>query len=310
VAHDPRYIDNLIGYGIWYYGKTKDYGAEDIARQAMYDLYRHEDRISKDLHKLLRKYIKAGAITLDEDYNGFAGANFEPETSELIGLFYEDQALYRLCLEHYRLHEAATGMGGLGIKPNPALHIQKASKVLDFQQDQERLHGQQPMPSISKKIVFSFRDNPKDLELFLAYVAIRSIIGRNHWKRTSKQAIVSRMIGAKSNQALDYILTNDPALKAIYTKYISRYQFDKLMSRLLIGKFISAKISRRHALYVSCQLGMEQLGDAIINLDNARKLKQAEIEQRKRISNNIRSNIIKQPVTESVTDRSGNVTPP
>jgi hypothetical protein len=308
VAKDPWYINELIGYGIWYYGKNKDYGAEDIARQIMYDLYRHEDRIYKDLHSLLNKYIKAGEITLEEDYNGFDGTNFDPDTSEIIGLFYEDKALYNLCLEHYRLHEAANGKDGLRIIPNPALHTRQAREVLSFQQQQEQLHGPQPMPSISTMIAFGFRDNPKEIELFLADAAIRSIIGRYHWKRTSKQAIVSRMIGAKSNQALDYLLNNDPALKAIYLQYIGRYQFDKLMTRLLIGKFITAKISRRGALYVSNSLDMEQLGNAIINLDNVRKFKQAEIEQRRRINNNIMSNIIKQPVPESVTDISGDVT--
>jgi hypothetical protein len=294
VAKDNSYIGNLLCYGIWYYGKDEDYSTKDAARQVLFDYYRHKDRMNAALLKQIDNCMTDGRITEDEDYNGFIAANFEPDTSELIDLFTEDPGLYSLCLDHYRLHQAAEG---LGIEPHPARQGKVAGIVLAFQQEQERLHGSQPMPSVKKSIVFNFRDNPKDIELFLAYVAIRSIIGPQSWKRTSKQAIVSRMIGAKSNKALDYILSKDAALKAIYDKYMGRYQFDKLISRLLIGKFITAKISRRHALFVSCRLSMDELGSAIIFMNDARKFKEAEIEQRKRISNNITSNIKKHTVT-------------
>jgi hypothetical protein len=138
------------------------------------------------------------------------------------------------------------------------------------------------MPAISKEMLFSFRDDPQNLDLFMAFVAIKSLIGWNKYIGTYRTVIVMRMIGAKNKKALEYALKNKD-LKAIYDKYIKRRQFDRLIDRLLRKHFITAKIGYKRKIYISTVYDFDTLENEIGKAEDEADFKKLERDARQRL---------------------------
>ena len=94
------------------------------------------------------------------------------------------------------------------------------------------------MPIIKKDLAYSFRDQQlHDLDLFRAYIGIRSIIGRRNFAATYKPAILSRMIGCKNKAAFE-AFSQEPHLRPTIERYGKRYQMDHLLHTLRDRGFI------------------------------------------------------------------------
>jgi len=166
-------------------------------------------------------------------------------------------------------------------------YISGYNKVNELLEDNELMHGKQPMPSVSPRTLFTFRDNPENIELLLAYVSIKSLIGQKHFTATNKDAIIQRMIGAKNKEALYYITSNSEFLRDLYKKYINRYWCDKLLDTLLKSGFISSKIGFKRKLYISTTLSFNELAIEAANFIKSKDIKQQEKKARESISQHL-----------------------
>lgn len=152
---------------------------------------------------------------------------------------------------------------------NIALTKESAKDIYRFQLDQEKSFGPQPITSVKRDILHSFRNNPSNLDLFLAYVAVKSLIGYKSWQRTTKLAIISRMVGAKNKTALDSILKNNPKVLEFYSQYVNekgvikRYKFDKLICNLQALNFIQSYFGLDRSVFFSLSLTTDQLADTV-----------------------------------------------
>jgi len=268
LTKDPKKaFELMLSYGVAYYAKNIKYSMQDVTRQVMYDFYRNQNI----LHQDLISYI-VDNVAIDEDYSGFNGSDFNPETEmqELEEAFKTDTELRELAVKHYQMNQAV-GFYNL----NKIDRSERIKYVESLKNKHESLYGKQPMPSVNTAMLFSFRDNPQNIELFMAYVAIKSLIGQHNFTATNREVIVMRMIGAKSKEALELAL-KDKNLKAIYSKYILRYWFDKLVGELLTRNFLSAKIGFKRKIYVSTILDFQTLAVEIANFLKQRDLKKQE----------------------------------
>ncbi|MDD4033460.1 MAG: hypothetical protein PHS48_09485 [Bacteroidales bacterium] len=301
LANPKNAINQAICFGIWYYAnniKNKPGSVDEAmqpdnaARQVLYDYYNHQDRINTYLLKKLREYHESGRISEKDESRGFGFDGFspEPQESDMLDLFNKDLDFMAACILHENLHRADHFFG---YEPNPKLTQINAKPVENFQQEQEQLHGAQPLTMCKRVIMERFMDQPDDIELLLAYLGIKSLIGRKTWQRTTKLAVISRMIGAKNAEALKWVLENNPQAKAIYQHYfdnkgtIRRHRFDKLIHRLQDLGFLKSYFGKDRSIYLSFTLDMRELTDAIISLESDRNHRAKEREARERIRQRI-----------------------
>ncbi len=108
--------------------------------------------------------------------------------------------------------------------------IQQGSMIVDS------IPKGEPWPMINRDLVIEFRDNDKtehDLVQLSAYIAIRSILGKDRCCKTNKKHLHARMFGF--NTYMDLIKSElNPIIKALGTKYSpdNRYRWDNLLMDL------------------------------------------------------------------------------
>ena len=113
--------------------------------------------------------------------------------------------------------------------------------------------------SISKKTYWRFRDGEStefDRALLLAYLAIKSMVGKRDMIRTNMAAICSRMDGNTKPQKTEYLSDG-------VKKYLNRYWINKLLSALYEKRgvtFYGGNSSHKvRGFYCSTTLTMEEL---------------------------------------------------
>ena len=92
-----------------------------------------------------------------------------------------------------------------------------------------------------------------EIESFLAFCAIRSILQQQKYYCITKNYLVARMVGfaspKKSNKAPKHIL-----------KYLKRYHFNKIINELTKHWGLTAYGNNTYGLYVSFKLDRKKLG--------------------------------------------------
>jgi hypothetical protein len=279
-------IDKVISYGMMRYATKKEYSLIDVARQVYYDWL--HNNLDSDLDNKLCRLEQQDKLIKDTDYNGFSNGAFDCEyINDLESLLKDDSELKKDCIIHYQLHLARQHLNIKG--GNLEIIKQEYNKVTTHLNKHEQMNGKQPFPSIGLSLLFSFRNNPENIELLLAYVSIKSLIGRNEFGITTKDAIIMRMIGAKNKEALQEACKNN-ILNNIYNTYIKRYRIDKLLDTLQLKGFIKSKIGMFRRIYISTQLDYQQLEAAIINHRNSIDIKKKEKEAKNRILQHLYNN--------------------
>lgn len=241
--HDFKKGMNLItDYGIVCYAKKLHYCDEDVSRQLIYDYTRHKDSLGP---YLLSKLSEISDI--DDD---FANGNIlwtegiEP-SSYLIEavqwLLDNDSRFEAEAVLHYQLH-LATSTDHLSITFNEECTLKSYNEALKIKEKFECQFGRDAIVSIKLDMIMNFIDNEADIDLFRAYVGIRSLIGRRNFISCNKPAILSRMLGLKSKEAFNYFIRKkqyrDDNLLPIYEKFKVRYHMDRLIRKLVEKKFI------------------------------------------------------------------------
>jgi len=136
--------------------------------------------------------------------------------------------------------------------------------------------------SVRKDMVSDAYQGLMSVDLFRLNASIKSIIGRRNFNATTKNVIVMRMIGAKSNAVLQEMLREE-AVRLEYNNLMVRYRFDKLIDKWLYAGF-GSKIGVKRKLFVSTKYSTDELRDAIITRITKRvDVKNAEAQARRLI---------------------------
>ena len=276
----------ILDYGVVNYAKSFKFDIKEVARQLMYAYYRNRKMIQDDLYNAFCKYLDNGALTTDEDYNGFAGASFYPDDSitELLTLFESNPKFKESAIFRYQIVQAESSLKLKDYDIDST--IKNYNKGLSIKNNFERVHGPDCCPSVKPSQVIEFRDSGKDLDLFRASIGIKSMLGRRNFISTNKPAILSRMIGCKSKSAFEYFTADkynkDKNLLPTVEKFSKRYHMDKLLLTLAERKYIMF-LSKKDisVLYVSKYMEPEQLVALIMKTKEQqnlkRKIKQASL---------------------------------
>jgi len=271
----------ILRYGIMNYAIKLKYNLQDVAKQVCYYYYRKQDVIQNSIIEKLNTAIDEDLFTPDEDYNGFAGDTFQPDDniSEVLKLFESDPQFKEDSIINYQLHLSTSGDHlGISIASNDSL-IESYNKALQIQKNFEDKFGPDAMPFCKKSMLFDFINNPKDIDLFRAYIGIKSMLGRRNFISSNKPAILSRMIGCKSKVAFEYYTTDkynkNKNLLPTVEKYSKRYHMDKLLLTLAERKYImflsKEKVS---VIYLSKYMEPEDLGKLIKETKERQNIKQ------------------------------------
>ena len=274
-------FDLIVNFGIVHYAMSFEYNMVDVGRQLMYAYYRNKEMIQSSLYKTINKYALDGLLTTDEDYNGFSGSEFDPlaVSVELLGLFQSDSEFKEAAILRYQIQQAISGKFLCVELGDINSTIRNYNEGLEYKKKFEQQFGSDCMPGVKVKQLFECRDSGKDLDLFRAYIGIKSMIGNRNFISSNKPAILSRMIGCKSKAAFEYDTCYKPGKDKsnlpTVAKYSKKYQMDKLLLTLVEQKFImflsKPKVS---VIYLSKYMEPEELGKLITDTKDKQNLKQ------------------------------------
>ncbi|WP_158991679.1 hypothetical protein [Mucilaginibacter sp. L196] len=242
----------------------------------IYDYY--NNNLSPGLNNWFEGFIKAKQFNPDKGLRGFNGEAFDPsfERKELaeVALCYPDFEM--VCIEYYQFKKA---MQALNLAGDITAIINNAKIINEQILKYEDRFGKDATFMVKIETLLQFNNDDKiiyEFELLAAFVGIKSIIGKKDFCSTTKSFIVMRMVGAKSQVALQESL-NNPAISNVYERYNKRYHFDKLLIELQKSNFISAKIGMavgvKSRLFISCHLDYNLLPIAVANYLQSKKNK-------------------------------------
>lgn len=276
-------LNIILDYGIVKYSKSFKYDITEVARQLMYAYYRNRNMIQNDLYSMFCGFIDNDLLSTDEDYNGFSGASFYPDDSiqELLKLFESNPEFKEGAIFRYQIAQSANFLNiSIG---NIDSTIRNYTSGFIIKEQFEKSYGPDCCPGIKPSQLFEFRDSGKDLDLFRAYIGIKSLIGQNNYVSTHKTVILSRMLGCKSNDSLKAFLKSNKDAKEIYDKYSGRKRMNNLLYKLMERGFIIV-LSKKHEsrIYVSVKLKTpDELVNAILKNRNENNLKKQLAEANK-----------------------------
>ncbi len=250
VTNKNKALNDMIDYGLYTFSRrlqVENYGREDQdvyngARQLMYCYYRRKQVIPENLLNRLEYYIANERICLDEDYNGFSGAIFNPELEleQIMELANSDEIFRNDIVEFGKMKSVYFLMQ---VKGDFEATAKRAKEIEDEMGEKE------PMVMVNRDLAFEYRDNEKtefELMTFAVNLGIRSILGTKPYCKTTKQMIFSRAFGFRNFEELQ---KNKPRL---FDKYFNRWQTDKLLNEIETGNWNILRYSsnRMRGLYV------------------------------------------------------------
>lgn len=242
---DPVKGFNLIlEFGIINYAMKIKFSLNEVAKQLIYCFQNKKEIIQLNLLHSLESYIRDDfslVATFDPDHNGFENNIYEPDTTEMLILFKADHKFRDEAILCYRVKQSVGSLGGFNnFNIDRALKSYNEGKAI--QTNFEKMFGNDSQPMIKVSQVCKFRDNTKDIDLFRAYIGIRSMVGRNKFATTNHFAILSRMTGCKNKASFEYFTTDkynkNKNLLPTVEKYKTPYQRRKLLFTLVERKFI------------------------------------------------------------------------
>ncbi|HLN20617.1 MAG TPA: hypothetical protein VK213_05985 [Bacteroidales bacterium] len=266
----------IIDYGLIYYATKQKFDLRDVAKQTCYDYYRNQNDLPGSIINTINTYDE---FIPDEDYNGFSGAEFNPEDNieQILSLFEENSEFKDHCVLRYRIHTAAAFF-------NVKIHdyestIRRYKKALSIKESFEAKFGPDVFPSCKPGMLFQVRDgNHKDIDFFRAYIGIKSMLGHRNFISSNKPAILSRMVGCKSKAAFEYYTEGrfkEKAITQTIERYSKRYHMDNLLLSLAERKYTmflsKEKVS---VIYLSTYMDPENLAKIIKEAKDRQNIKQ------------------------------------
>jgi hypothetical protein len=238
-------INKIISFGLYKYSTKFNYTVDDASKNLMYYFYRKKRELTSYLSETIDTYIESEILDLDEDYNGFNDKEFEPtfEMEQLDKIYKTDAEFLNRVIEFYQMQLA---FNSIGINGSIELCLNTAKKI------EKQIEPNEPQPMVNTNLLFDFRENEKsesDLIQFLAYIAIKSILGKNLCTKTNKNHILSRMFGYSSIKHLPDKLK--PSINELRTKYSHRHHFTQLIKKLEMNWQIITYSNHIRGMYVA-----------------------------------------------------------
>ena len=195
----------------------------------------------------MEQYIDEGMFHADADHKGFAAGkgrklNVDSEIHELERIFEDDKEFKNMVIKFGKARDAYQFYG-----------MKKGFKdIFDWAMETEKnIPPKSPMVMIGQdKLREFFEDDTKtefEIMTFAIYLAIRSILGTDKMKFTTKDMILARAFGFRNIKELK---KNPPDL---YEKYSKRYWMDKCLGEIRGGWNIITYSSNRdglHGIYI------------------------------------------------------------
>lgn len=269
-------LNLILDYGLIYYAMKQNYDLRDVAKQTCYNYYRNQDDLPGAILNVINSYDE---FIPDEDYNGFSGSEFNPEDNieQILGLFEKDSEFKDHCVLRYRIH-TAEAFFNIKIGDHEST-IRRYKKALSIKESFELKFGSDVYPSCKPEMLFQVRDgNHKDIDLFRAYIGIKSMLGHRNFISSNKPAILSRMIGCKSKAAFEYYTNGkfkDKTVLPTIETYSKKYHMDKLLLNLAERKYIMFLSKKQVSIiYLSKYMEPEELGKIIKETKDKQNIKQ------------------------------------
>lgn len=252
-------LNEIIQYGVWNFSKKFPMSIDNVAKQTMYGFYR--GGLPSELYKRIKKLTDNGLIELDEDYNGFLGKTFEPDTSALSNFLADDDGLKELATE-YAAVNTIHNKNILGLSVGSVDRLIKQAKDIH-----KKIPAKCPMVMVSTSKIFEFRDKEKpeyDLMQFAYYLGIRSILGTKKFWHTNHLMIRCRAFGYSSPKELpSFITSNDELARGrlgnLFKKYSSTHHKAKLINILRLNWGLTAYSKGVNGVMVSMKGNMSQI---------------------------------------------------
>lgn len=245
------------------------YEIQEVGRQFMYCYYHDPGSIPMPLLNRIKQYVKKKKLFVDESYRGFGKGGFDPfdpdyDNGELFDIFEMDSdfkleaILFYQVRQVFKIGSIKTGDGLIG------LVIGWKEEADIFVENFELKFGSDALVGVKIDLIRQARDNKIDRDLFRAYAAVKSILGKKKYIASNKPAILSRMVGCKTKEAFQYYTaskaTNHKPLLATVKKYSKRYQMGKLLLMLAEKKFLMFLSKKQHrTIYLSAYMEPEEL---------------------------------------------------
>lgn len=237
-------------YGVFSLTQTKKVTSKEertFVKQFVYAYYNEPDTMTMELAEKMEQYIDEGMFHADADHKGFAAGkgrklNVDSEIHELERIFEDDQEFRDMVVMFGKAKDAFQFYG-----------MKKDFRdIFTWGMEMEKqIPPKSPMVMIGQdKLREFFEDDTKtefEIMTFAIYLAIRSILGTDKMKFTTKDMILARAFGFRNIKELK---KNPPDL---YEKYSKRYWMDKCLGEIRGGWNIITYSSNRdglHGIYI------------------------------------------------------------
>lgn len=300
IPHVKKSIADILSYSIMKYAQTMK-GTQDEIINEIIRRYYDDKELPASVFNLLTDIIGKDS-TRGYDSTGVFDPLYERGTVldyiDPTGMYYSSKyaSIMGVCTTYYQLSKVEYELRAVMNLASYKYIIENHRSIKAIVTTHELKYGPDAQVMIKTGMFFEFRDGNKsheEFELFKAFLAIKSIQGKNDFAGTNKNFICARMIGAKTPDVAKLMIKSD-AVQKEYNRFSERYFFDKLIVKLQASAFIIGKISYGRSMYLSTQLDNELLWIAIANYRQNKhlntienKLKTAEKEYRNKIFNEL-----------------------
>ena len=237
-------------YGVFSLTQTKKVTTKEertFIEQFVYAYYNEPDTMTMELAEKMEQYIDEGMFHADADHKGFAAGkgrklNVDSEIHELERIFEDDKEFKEMVVMFGKAKDAFQFYG-----------MKKDFRDIFMwgMEMEKQIPPKSPMVMIGQdKLREFFEDDTKtefEIMTFAIYLAIRSILGTDKMKFTTKDMILARAFGFRNIKELK---KNPPDL---YEKYSKRYWMDKCLGEIRGGWNIITYSSNRdglHGIYI------------------------------------------------------------
>ena len=247
-ADKKKTLRDCAMYGVFSLTQTKKVTTKEertFIEQFVYAYYNEPDTMTMELAEKMEQYIDEGMFHADADHKGFAAGkgrklNVDSEIHELERIFEDDQEFRDMVVMFGKAKDAFQFYG-----------MKKDFRDIFTWAMEKNIPPKSPMVMIGQDKLREFLEDDTKTEFeimtFAIYLAIRSLLGTDKMKFTTKDMILARAFGFRNIKELK---KNPPDL---YEKYSKRYWMDKCLGEIRGGWNIITYSSNRdglHGIYI------------------------------------------------------------
>lgn len=260
---DKRNISDILSYGVYISAMSQKCTIENAALQLLYVFHNQDSKkecakIPDSILEELRELDEIVGLT-DEDYRGFIGRDgtFCPQdlggnmaTDAIIDYFNERPSFRDEVIEFHLIRQFCKLL---------KLSIRDITAFRRVHNRYRQYDHCDIFAYASLDILFRYYNNIKeqtedDMARLIMYLADKSIMGNAKVKRTNKEMILARMVGARSPIEIAEPLQDDD-IRAFYDKYSTRTVFSRIQAEVerykFIGRIYSHPKMRRSGTFLS-----------------------------------------------------------